>query len=58
MATRAARAVVAKLLANEGDAAAQFVYGKCLERGNDVDVDEMPANISDRQGREPVRTAN
>jgi TPR repeat protein len=42
MATRAAPAA-AKLLADERDTTAQFVFGMCLLEGNGVDVDEMQA---------------
>jgi hypothetical protein len=41
MATLAARATAAKLLADEGDAAVQFVYGVCLPEGDGVDIDTV-----------------
>jgi hypothetical protein len=43
MATPAARTTATKLLADKGDAAAQSVYGRCLQDGNGVGVDEMQA---------------
>jgi TPR repeat protein len=43
MGTPAPRAAAAKLLADEGDAAGQFVYGTYVQRGRGVDVDETEA---------------
>jgi hypothetical protein len=41
MATSDAQAAAAKLLADEGDEAAQFVYGYCFWWGDGVEIDEM-----------------
>jgi hypothetical protein len=43
MLTRAARAAALKLLADEGNAAAQFGFGLCLMEGDGVNVDDMQA---------------
>jgi hypothetical protein len=62
MATSAARAAVPKLMADEGDSAAQFAYGECLQRGIGIVIDEIqaskPANTSNSQRTETIQTAS